>query len=374
MKTATRSGFSLLALAFLLLFGTGCDFSGEASRTVGGVDISELFAPPTSEEVEAVRSEWAERAVQVEDFDAGPTSEVELANGTFDVSIVSHAVEGVEHTGAFVMPQEGEGPLAVLVYAHGGDQGVSLQEEVFPIIEALEELGQEVMLVVPSYRSETLRYSDLSFSSEGSPSPWDRDVDDSLALLQAALEEVSRADDDRIGVMGVSRGAAVGKLMAARDDRIDAVVSFFGPTDFYGSWVQGIVEEALRGNVLPLPGVETLVEDYVLPLQEEDLTTDEVRHEMTRRSIVNFVDELPAVQLHHGEEDRVVPVSEATQLRRAMESAGREADEEGDFQYFVYPADPSYDDTDLGQHSPEALPESIERTRSFLRDHLVMPE
>ena len=64
----------------------------------------------------------------------------------------------------------------------------------------------------------------MSYRSDGNASPWDWDVDDALALLDVAISTTPEANSDRIGVLGISRGADVAMLMAIRDPRIDAVV------------------------------------------------------------------------------------------------------------------------------------------------------
>ena len=81
------------------------------------------------------------------------------------------------------------------------------------------------------------------FLSEGPPSPWDRDVDDTISLLSVALEQAPELDEERVAIVGFSRGGAVGLLTAARDPRIDAVVEFFGLTDLFDEYAREIFEE-----------------------------------------------------------------------------------------------------------------------------------
>ena len=62
------------------------------------------------------------------------------------------------------------------------------------------------------------------FPSEGLPSPWDWDVDDTMSLLSVAFEHVPELDEERVAILGSSRVGAVALLAAVRDRRIDAVV------------------------------------------------------------------------------------------------------------------------------------------------------
>ena len=142
--------------------------------------------------------------------------------------------------------------------------------------------------------------------------------------------------------------------MAVRDRRIDAVVEFFGPTDFFGPFVRGVVEDALRGRPRDLPGLTYLDAQFIQPLQRGELTIQDVRPELIRRSAVYFVDRLPQVQVHHGTADSIVPVSQAQSLIDAMRAAGRTAPA---FEFYLYPG---------GGLDPISLVGSLDRTVLFL--------
>lgn len=367
----TRLGLPLLIAGLLL---TGCDLTSSSEATIGGVNVTELFAPPTDAERQDVLDDWESRDVSVRAFEvlSATSTPLELPNGDFDVEIVRHRVDGNLHAGAFITPTGATGPLPVVVYSHGGDQGVDIEEDVLQLVGSLGELGPQFVYVVPAFRSEPLDFGPTTFSSEGAPSPWDGDVDDALALLNAALENVSVADGTRIGVIGFSRGAAVGNLMAIRDERIRQTISFFGPTDFYGPFARQVIERALQGFAPGLPGVDVLVERFILPLQAGELTIDDVRPELTRRSTVAFASRLPDIQVHHGVDDPVIPTDEARLLDDALQAAGRSAEPGSDYELFIYEPNPPYD-TALEQHNPEALPESLERAGAFL-ERLLIPQ
>jgi len=195
--------------------------------------------------------------------------------------------------------------------------------------------------------------------SDGPASPWDGDVDDAIALLNVAITTTPAADTTRIGALGLSRGATVALLAAIRDPRIAAVVEFFGPTDFLGPFVRGVVREALLGQPPDLPGVSQLDAQFIEPLAHGALTIPDVRAQLIRRSPVYFVDHLPAVELHHGTADSIVPVAEAERLTQAMQAAGRTAPA---FQAYLY---------DGGGHDPLTLPGSLDRTIAFLSTWLA---
>ncbi len=172
--------------------------------------------------------------------------------------------------------------------------------------------------------------------------------------MNAVLASTPEADPDRIGVLGFSRGGAVGLLMAARDPRIDLIVEFFGPTDFFGPFVQDVVEEALRGSPRDLPGLAYLNAEFIQPLKRGEVTIADMRLELLRRSPVYFADRLPQLQIHHGTADEVVPVGEAERLIEVMVALGRSTPE---FERYLYPG---------GTHNPLSLSGSIPRTQSFI--------
>ena len=326
----------------------------------GGADLDALFAPPTADEITQVKEEWDTRTPEVSGVRPELDSEVPAGLRSVRVRILSHTVGGLRHYGAVVTPVGAEpGSLPVILYAHGGDGGVEIKD-TFLLNQILQLQGLSAALVIPSYRSEPLRLGDQVFLSEGPPSPWDRDVDDTISLLSVALEQAPELDEERVAIVGFSRGGGVGLLTAARDPRIDAVVEFFGLTDLFDEYAREIFEEALDGELRDLPGLDYLNEILVLPWKLGVLSDAEARLELVRRSGVYFVDRLPPVQLHHGTEDTVVAVSQAYRLIEAMDAAGKT---DQDFEEYIY-AGAGHDITALigaGAHT-----RAIEFLRPFL--------
>jgi dipeptidyl aminopeptidase/acylaminoacyl peptidase len=281
------------------------------------------------------------------------------ASGQLMVRVVSQTVDGLTVFGAIVAPVgAAAGSLPLLLLAHPGDAGIDLDQTLQLVAYGLGGVLSDYVLVVPAFRSEALVFRGVQHLSAGPASPWDGDVDDALALLHAAIATAPSADTTRIGALGLSRGATVALLAAIRDPRIAAVVEFFGPTDFLGAFVRGIVRDALMGQPVDLPGVAPLNTQFIQPLARGDLTTADVRAQLIRRSPVYFVDRLPAVELHHGTADSTVPVAEAERLTQVMQAAGRTAP---GFQAYLY---------DGGGHDPLTLPGSLDRTIAFLAEWL----
>jgi dipeptidyl aminopeptidase/acylaminoacyl peptidase len=347
---------ALAAAAFV----SACDDStGPQDLIVEGVNLTQLFAPVTTAEVDAVLDDWAARSITAASIDTAIDTALTLTAptlGTVDVElrIVSHLVGSVRHYGAIIVPAGAQpGSLPVLLYLHGGDSGESLDGLLALLPFVLDEDLDDFVFVVPSFRAERLTFAGVNYLSDGPPSPWDRDVDDALALLEVTLEITPAADVQRVGAIGFSRGACVAMLMAERDPRIDLVVEFFGPTDFFGPFVQQVTKEALQGDPRDLPGLAYLNNAFIQPLKNGDLTIDEVRLEMARRSPVYYAQQLPQLQVHHGTADETVPVGEAERLIEVMVGLGRG---EPDFESYLY----------LGGGHDLNLPGAIDRTREFI--------
>lgn len=342
-------------LPLLLLACDGTDEIGPGPDPRTNVDLDALFAPPTESEIGAVEAEWASRNPVAEDVEVLVDDNFSIGDVSHRLRIVSHVVaDGGRHYGAVLAPTIAEpGTVPLLVYAHGGDQGTSIEELALAILT----LGLDIpaVWVVPSFRSETLRYGPQSWTSDGPPSPWDRDVDDALALLEAAISITPAADPEHRLVAGISRGGGVALLMGARDPRIDAIVEFFGPTDFFDDWMREILVDAFDGDLRDLPGLDHLNGLLIQPLRDGQLGIPAMRHEMLLRSPRWFAARLPRVQVHHGSADPVVAVSQTLRLGEAMALIGRD---DPLFRAYLYPG---------GVHNPITLPGALDRAATFLR-------
>jgi acetyl esterase/lipase len=362
MTIPNRSPRSIAVAALLALPLMSCsrDPVQTGGEIVAGVDLDALFAPATAGEIASVQAEWGTRAAGAVGVDVMEDTVVAQSGLDLRVRLVSHVVDDLRHVGAVISGSAAAGPRPVIVYAHGGDEGVSVEDVLF-LCSLLGADAARFIWVVPSFRSEPLRFLGKTWSSQGGPSPWDRDVDDALALLDAAVSIEPAVDEANVAVLGFSRGAGVALLMGVRDPRITRIVDFFGPTDFLGPFVRTVARESLLGDPRDLPGLTYLDETFLQPLARGETSMAKVRLELVRRSAVLWAERLPMVQLHHGDADPIVEVSQAESLIAAMTANGRA---EPDFQAYLYPG---------GAHNPLTLPGSIDRAVVFLRALLPAP-
>ena len=330
-----------------------------AAVNVYAIDLEEeldaIFAAPTASEIEAVRADWAMRDTSSVDAVVELTEAYSLNGTPAMLRIVSHQVGEARHYGAILVPDSAAaGTLPVLMYLHGGESGVDVGD-VDIIGHFLGDLRDRFVYVIPSFRSERLEYGDRMWVSTGPGGHWDYDVDDALALLNVALELTPQAKSEGVSIIGGSRGAGVAMLAGIRDERIENIVAFFGPTDFYDDWVRQIVREAALGRPRQLTGVAYMDSTFVQPYLRGEIEMAELRLELVRRSSVLFAEDLPSVQLHHGDSDQTVAVSQAYSMIRAMEALGREPPA---FEAFIYEG---------GGHDLFGLRGAIARAVGFLR-------
>ncbi|HYE58299.1 MAG TPA: prolyl oligopeptidase family serine peptidase [Rhodothermales bacterium] len=278
--------------------------------------LDRLFAPPTPQERAAVEADWAHRDVRARDVRV----EWEGRSGSARLLVLSHRIGAVRHVGAVRVPRTAPGTrLPVLVIGHGGDRGTSPREFI-----RRGPLAEGWIQVLPTFRSERLYATPLRwYRAGGTPSPWDRDTDDALALLDAVLRHVPGADSTRIAALGRSRGGGVALLMAARDPRIDAVVVQFGPTDFLLPDVRARARQALSTRLARLPGAGFLADSFLFALRDGRVSVAQARVGLLRRSPAWFAHRLPPVQIHHGTVDRKVPPAHGIRLHQALVQQGR---------------------------------------------------
>lgn len=334
----------LLISSFLAL--SACDDSSSPSSPGPSSEgplsqLDSLFAPPTAAETTLIASQWAARAVQVQGAKVESSFNVSIAlpmqytsigvpaswtlPASVDVRVISHVVDGFRHNGILYVP-EGNGPFPVLVFAHGDDDGID-NTQWSMLLQAMGSLCDSVAIIAPSFRSEPVSMPSSAWLSEGTPSPWDRDIDDMRGLLRACAKLDAKLDTSRVTVAGYSRGGGVALLAAERDPIFKSVATIAAPTSFQGPWVHGLAESLLAGDTIDLPGVDFIDSTVLLALHEHRISMDSARRELIRRSAVTWASRLPAqLQLHHGYADITVPSDELVRLQAALQTIGRSPD------------------------------------------------
>ena len=279
--------------------------------------IELVFAKPTAAEINAVEKDWENRDLRPAGVREEVNSTIQLGDWTARIRIVSHLVHGSRHYGAIIYSDDAaERRAPVILMAKGVSPNyfaLDLKDSTQPTI--MGELSNRFVFVYPSFRGEVLNFKDRSFTSEGDRrNALDGATDDTIALLNVALETTPAADPERICAYGHSRGGNVALLTGIRDQKVDCVVDLAGPTDWFylmgtNGWTeQELWTEAVNTRATPQqPGGQN-VERFLGKAIDGKADLTAVRHNMIASSPIYFAKRLPRAQLHYGMEDPFVPV------------------------------------------------------------------
>jgi len=206
-------------------------------------------------------------------------------------------------------PREGDGPFPAIVCIHGGGWVRGDRKQLTQTVEALARSG--FVAVTIDYRLAP----EYHF-----PAPIE-DCKTAVRWLRAHAKDY-RIDTDHIGVVGFAAGAHLACLLGVTDkddglegsggnaeqsSRVQAVASFFGPTDLaWPHWNREVVE----GNLVPLLG-GTLKEKPELYRKASPLT-------YARK-------DAPAFLFFHGTEDRTIPLDQSERFATRLHDLGNTA-------------------------------------------------
>ncbi len=194
-------------------------------------------------------------------------------------------------------PAEGQGPFPAVVCLHGGGWVGGDRRQMAQTVEALARRG--FVAVAPDYRLAPAHRFPAQLEDCQAAVRWLR-----------ANAGAYRIDPRRVGVVGIAAGGHLACLLGVEQSegaQVQAVVSFFGPTDLTQPvWGKVAVEK----NLVPLLGgtVEQVPDAY--------------------RSAS------PALRVHggappflflHGSDDRTVPPAQSEDMARKLREAGRSA-------------------------------------------------
>ena len=343
--------------------GAGGEAGGAGEENPQEETLEALFADPSENELAAIRNEWAARPIGANEWRIEDTAN----QGDYRVDVVSHVVDGYRHYGAVRYPRnyDPNERYPVILKNHGGSNGHAIGSVRSIGNGVRDNCTERAFIVAATYRGETLRAGQQglaeAYRAEGpevdSPewrdSIMNGDATDVIHLLSGVLDNISGADADRVGMVGGSRGAGVGYIVAIRDARIRRAALSYGAANhmiqhIYTAAVEYERTRRLVGN----PPTQTTLKVSVAPWLAGEISFAEARRNLVMRAPYFFAEDMPEMLLHHGALDQVVRVEHSRQLAERMEALGR-----NDFQYFEYPE---------GNHSGNSLEGSTERTINFL--------
>ncbi len=204
------------------------------------------------------------------------------------------------------MPKDGAGPFPAVVCVHGGAWKAGNRQQLEKTIETLAGRG---------YVSVTVSYRLVQTA------PFPAQIEDCKAAVRwlRANAKKYRVNPDRIGALGFSAGGHLVCLLGTTDkgdglegnggnpeqsSRVQAVVSFFGPTDFtVKNWSDDVEKEILA----PLLGGSF---------------KDKPEQYRKASPIVYVTRDDPPFLFFHGTEDKVVAIRHSRLLAEKLQSVG----------------------------------------------------
>ncbi len=311
--------------AFLLLsiYITGHPFSCDASEIRKGICVADFLAPLTETEKANVIHEWETQKPVCVDGKIEAQENDENGSRTY---VISHIVNTCRHYGVVLAPPvvpDKKYPL--LIINHGGTGGVSI-----PKVDL-----DDMIVLAPSFRGESLNAGELgTFQSEGNGAHYEVDAVDSLAFLDTVLQLIPDADSNCIIATGGSRGGSTTYRMAERSSQIKGIIVYFGVTDFFTDYYRNHVSAVLQDESKPDFLTRFLMNDMILPLKNEKKTLAEARHSLAMWSSLHYAERLPEyVMIHHGAEDKVVPLAHSERMIDRLKALGFTSPS---FQYYIY--------------------------------------
>lgn len=197
---------------------------------------------------------------------------------SIEIYTILYWSDGLKIEGLLVQPlQKGKYPCVIFNRGGGNYQESSLK--VGHGIVTLGQIAKEGYVVIASQYREGGR-------SEGKDEFGGKDVNDVLQLIEV-LEEIEKADTERIGMFGWSRGTIMSFKVLTKTNKLDAVV------------VGGVVSDCIE-LVKDRPEMENLFEEMIPDFQKN-------RHQaLLDRSAIYWVDKLPKdvpILMMHGNAD-----------------------------------------------------------------------
>jgi len=332
-----------------------CVLASAPLEAAAQTDLDALFAPPTPTELDAVIADWTTRDVTSSQYAVERDGE----SAGFDLQEIRHEIDGLTHYGVIRYPRTHQigRKFPVLVLLHGGFTGLDLNwmltfDEDFPT----SCLADSFIVVAPVFRGEMLNgYGILPTRwSDGEPSPFDRDCDDTIAMLTAVLNNVPTADATRVVAFGGSRGGNVAYHLALRDQRVKRTAVRYGPADFHLPHVQTGAEEMLDTGATDDRLGEQVAGHIAGPYLAEEITLATARHRLLAWSVDPHLKAGLWLQVHHGALDTEVPLIHSERVDARMTAFDAKAPA---YEFFVYPD---------GGHNPSSLPGHEARVEDFL--------
>jgi acetyl esterase/lipase len=233
-----------------------------------------------------------------------------------------HSVDGKPLMLDMVFPQSGPGPFPAVIFLHGAGPASKGRKGCVPWAKELARKGYAAVAV--GYRCKP---------EDAFPAPI-QDVHSAIRWVHLHADQF-KIDKARIGVVGFSGGGALACLLGTNGDslrgergpsdrsaRVQAVVSFYGPTDF-ARLHQGCLAKT---KLKDCPAWEKMQSTFLMQTLEKWFggPPSKVPEHYALASPMSCVaNDSSPILLIHGADDTVVPVEQSKLFANKLHKAGR---------------------------------------------------
>ncbi len=220
---------------------------------------------------------------------------------------ITYKSEGLKINGVLVKPKNIEGKAPLIIFNHGGVNGINLAHG-----EWIEMLAKEGYVVLASsYRGET----DKLGTSEGTVEVAKGETTDVLNLMECG-KDLDYVNSSKIGMIGTSHGGGITVQAIELSEDITAAISFYGLTNLFNHY-ERYESGVMQGDGARLEAFEKF----------EKMSDSERNQELKNRNAIDCVSMVNSpLLIIHGKADINIPVEEGYELRDEMEKYGKTYD------------------------------------------------
>lgn len=279
-------------------------------------DKSTLFAIPTTIELDNISNSWHNSNLSPTDYQI--EQQTDILSGAFKLKIVSFRVNSIKEYGALIIPNTTVTvPVQILV----GGFGLNITTNSVNLALNNSGSGNSRILAIPESLAITINGTVYTTPlSEGNHcDAFDKATDDVLAFLNLIQQTEAKADVNRTGVRGGSRGGTVALLAGIRDSRVKRVVGIVSPTNILELTSQNVNDATYQCQ-------------FLSAYKNGQASLEDTRNKMIASSPIYFAQHLPLTQLHLGLKDVNVPIKQGYDIEKRMDELGLPSK----FQLFTY--------------------------------------
>ncbi len=239
-------------------------------------------------------SDWSEYPIYPRLMDQNKGEWVKEFKYLDDINVfgITYMSDGLKVNGLMVTPKK-DGRYPCVIYNRGGNRNFGSLVAASGAI-TLGKIAKEGYVVIASqYRGNA--------GGEGKEEFGGKDVNDVLNLIDV-LEEVEKANTDKIAMYGWSRGGMMTYIALTQTNKIKAAIVGGAPSDL---------------TVIDRPEMETKVYAELIPNYYENKET-----ELKNRSAIHFIDKFPKdvpILMLHGNADWRVKSTNSLKLALEFE-------------------------------------------------------